>query len=124
MSWKYAARSRVSFFRPCGFRSFRISKSIAPPQLGRCDDHWNPSWEQGPLLRITVLREPGRPGHSRVVMTLPRAFADAMSYLAVHRRLWALYTALSTGRPAPDELVLPVLGPALDDLLAARFTPQ
>ncbi|MFD7431477.1 condensation protein [Streptomyces sp. NPDC059818] len=107
----------------------RIEDSVPGPALGHGADLGEEisvplDWEQGPLLRITVLREPGRPGHSRVAMTLPRAFADAMSYLAVHRRLWALYTALSTGRPAPDELVLPVLGHALDDLLAARFTQQ
>ncbi|WP_269078185.1 hypothetical protein [Streptomyces sp. YIM 121038] len=40
MSWKYAARSRGSFFLPCGFvRSLRISNSIEhPSSLGYCDN--------------------------------------------------------------------------------------
>ncbi|MFB7915538.1 condensation protein [Streptomyces sp. NPDC056061] len=79
------------------------------------------AWDRGPLLRLAVMREPGR---TRVVLTLPRAFVDGMSYLAVHERLWSLYTALATDRPAPAVPVQPVLGPALDDLLAARFAPQ
>ncbi|WP_405987278.1 phthiocerol/phthiodiolone dimycocerosyl transferase family protein [Streptomyces sp. NBC_00872] len=79
------------------------------------------AWDRGPLLRLAVVREPGR---TRVVMTLPRAFVDGMSYLAVHRRLWELYTAVAEGRSLPADPVRPVLGPALDDLLAARFTPQ
>ncbi|WP_326681965.1 phthiocerol/phthiodiolone dimycocerosyl transferase family protein [Streptomyces sp. NBC_01237] len=79
------------------------------------------AWDKGPLLRLTLLHEPHR---TRVVMTLPRAFSDGMSYLAVHQRLWDLYTALSTRRPVATEPVRPVLGPALDDMLASRFTPQ
>lgn len=34
------------------------------------------AWDRGPLLRLAVLRRPGR---SRVVMSLPRAFVDGMS---------------------------------------------
>jgi NRPS condensation-like uncharacterized protein len=79
------------------------------------------TWAQGPLLRITLLREPER---TRVVMTLPRSFADGMSYLALHHRFWTIYTALRTGKPVPANVVQPVLGPALDDLLAARFTTE
>jgi len=79
------------------------------------------TWTPGPLLRITLLREPTR---TRVVMTLPRSFADGMSYLALNRRFWAIYTALLTREPVPVEVVEPVLGPALDDLLAARFSRQ
>lgn len=79
------------------------------------------TWAQGPLFRITLLREPAR---TRVVMTLPRAFVDGMSYLAVHRRFWAIYTALCKNDPVPADVVQPVLGPALDDLLAARFSPE
>ncbi|MCX4966881.1 condensation protein [Streptomyces sp. NBC_00654] len=79
------------------------------------------AWDRGPLLRLTVLREAGC---SRVVMTLPRAFVDGMSYLSLHQRLWDTYTALTMGGPLPGSLVQPVLGPALDDLLAARFTPE
>jgi hypothetical protein len=77
------------------------------------------TWSSGPLLRITLLSEPTG---TRLVMTLPRAFADGMSYLAVHARFWAIYTALRTGQPVPDNVVAPVLAPALDDVLAARFT--
>jgi len=100
----------------------------AGPVLGRgvdFDEEINAtlSWEEGPLLRVTVLREPDRPGRSRVVMTLPRAFADAMSYLALHRRLWSFYTDLAADRPVEADPVRPVLGPALDDVLSARFTP-
>ncbi|MET9535055.1 condensation protein [Streptomyces sp. NPDC006649] len=107
----------------------RIGETATGPFLGHGADFDEEisaplNWEQDPLLRITVLHEPDRPGHRRVVLTLPRAFADAMSYVVVNQRLWTLYTALSTGRPAPDEPVRPVLGPALDDLLAARFTPR
>ncbi|MFE7190352.1 condensation protein [Kitasatospora sp. NPDC057541] len=79
------------------------------------------TWEQGPLLRVTLLREPNRQGRSRLVMTLPRAFADAMSYQALHRRLWSFYADLAAGRHVAAAPVQPVLGPALDDLLAARF---
>jgi hypothetical protein len=79
------------------------------------------TWAQGPLFRITLLREPDR---TRVVMTLPRAFADGMSYLALHRRFWAIYTALRENTPVPLDVVEPVLGPALDDLMDARFSPQ
>jgi phenolphthiocerol/phthiocerol/phthiodiolone dimycocerosyl transferase len=79
------------------------------------------TWERGPLVRLALVREPGR---TRVVMTLPRAFVDGMSYLAVHDRLWAIYTALRKKEPVPDGLVRPALGPALDDLLASRFSPQ
>ncbi|AHH98820.1 hypothetical protein GCM10010174_66710 [Kutzneria viridogrisea] len=79
------------------------------------------TWTPGPLLRITLLREPTR---TRVVMTLPRAFVDGMSYLALHRRFWAIYAALLANEPVPVEVVEPVLGPALDDLLAARFSQQ
>ncbi|MDV9186863.1 condensation protein [Streptomyces sp. SR27] len=82
------------------------------------------TWERGPLLRVTLLREPDRPGRARVVMTLPRAFADAMSYQALHQRLWALYADLSAGRQVSADPVQPVLGPALDDVLAARFSPR
>ncbi|MCX4679363.1 condensation protein [Streptomyces sp. NBC_01433] len=57
-------------------------------------------------------------------MTLPRAFADGMSYPAVHQRLWDLYTALATHRPVSTEPVRPVLGPALDDMPASRFTSE
>jgi hypothetical protein len=39
VSWKYAARSRAGFFLPCGFGLSRISKSIAPLELGCCNDH-------------------------------------------------------------------------------------
>jgi hypothetical protein len=39
MSWKYAARSAVSLFAPCGFRFSRILKFITPLELGCCDDH-------------------------------------------------------------------------------------
>ncbi|HEX3784940.1 MAG TPA: condensation protein [Pseudonocardiaceae bacterium] len=80
-----------------------------------------PTWTPGPLLRITLLREPTR---TRLVMTLPRAFVDGMSYLAVHSRFWASYAALLANEPAPVKIVEPVLGPALDDLLAARFSQQ
>ncbi|MFD5922492.1 hypothetical protein ACFVYP_38090 [Kitasatospora sp. NPDC058201] len=38
MSWKYAALSSATFLGPCGFRSLRISKSIASPELRYCDD--------------------------------------------------------------------------------------
>ncbi|QKW54961.1 condensation protein [Streptomyces buecherae] len=79
------------------------------------------TWSRGPLLRLTLLRESER---TRVVMTLPRAFVDGMSYLALHHRLWALYTALRTNQPVHAEPVQPELGPPLDDLLAARFTAR
>nr|WP_202511442.1 condensation protein [Streptomyces sp. SID3343] len=82
------------------------------------------TWEQGPLLRTTVLRTPGVPDRCRVVTTLPRAFADAMSHQALHRHLWALYGDLAAGRPVPADPVRPVLGPALDDVLAALFPPE
>ncbi|MFJ8763148.1 condensation protein [Streptomyces cyaneofuscatus] len=78
-------------------------------------------WEEDPLLRMTLLREPGR---TRVVLTLPRAFVDGMSYLDLHHRLWDIYSALATGHPLPPLPQLPVLGPSLDELLAARFTPE
>ncbi|WP_329436989.1 virginiamycin B lyase [Streptomyces albidoflavus] len=40
MSRKYSSRSRTRAFRPCGRPRFpRISKSIAPLQLGCCNDH-------------------------------------------------------------------------------------
>ncbi|MGC5397668.1 phthiocerol/phthiodiolone dimycocerosyl transferase family protein [Streptomyces sp. DT20] len=77
------------------------------------------AWDQGPLLRATVVREPGR---TRVVLSLPRAFSDGMSYLSLHQRLWDTYTSLATGRPVSAGLIQPVLGPSLDDLLAPRFT--
>src|ERR1700722_9730121 len=104
----------------------RIDTAAAGPFLSRGTDFDDErsaplSWDQGPLLRFAVL--PGQ-GRSRVAMTLPRAFADAMSYLAVHERLWAIYTALSTGRPVPDRLVEPGLGPAPDDVLGALFTAE
>ncbi|WP_328315596.1 phthiocerol/phthiodiolone dimycocerosyl transferase family protein [Streptomyces sp. NBC_00388] len=107
----------------------RIEEGAIAPAVGRGEDFGEEvaaplHWDQGPLLRLTVLHDPDRPGHSRVVLTLPRAFADAMSYLALHQRLWTLYTALAAGAPVPDETVRPVLGPALDDLLAARFTAR
>ena len=79
------------------------------------------TWTQGPLLRITLVRTPIG---TSLVMTLPRSFADAMSYLAIHRRFWTAYTALSRGESIPVEVVQPVLGPALDDLLTARFSPE
>lgn len=77
------------------------------------------AWDRGPLLRATVVRGQDR---TRVVMSLPRAFADGMSYLSLHQRLWDTYTSLATGRPVSAGLIQPVLGPALDDLLASRFT--
>jgi hypothetical protein len=64
------------------------------------------TWAQGPLFRITLLRESAR---TRVVMTLPRAFVDGMSYLAVHRRFWAIYAALCKNDPVPADVVQPVL---------------
>lgn len=81
-------------------------------------------WSQGPLLRAAVVRTPER---TRVVMTLPRAFVDGMSYLSLYRRLWDTYTSLATGRPVSGDAlsgdpIQPVLGPALDDLLVSRFT--
>ncbi|MEU1218119.1 phthiocerol/phthiodiolone dimycocerosyl transferase family protein [Streptomyces microflavus] len=110
-----------------GRHRVRTDPSAPGPVLGRGTDpsreiNASLAWERGPLLRVTVLREPHRPGRSRVVMTLPRAFADAMSYQALHGRLWALYADLSAGRPVWADPVRPVLGPALDDLLAARFS--
>ncbi|WP_436737532.1 phthiocerol/phthiodiolone dimycocerosyl transferase family protein [Streptomyces sp. BBFR102] len=78
------------------------------------------AWDRGPLLRTTVVRGRER---TRVVMTLPRAFVDGMSYLSLHHRLWETYAALATGRPFLTGLIQPALGPSLDDLLAARFTP-
>lgn len=77
------------------------------------------TWTTGPLLRTTLVREPERVS---LVMTLPRAFVDGMSYLALHSRFWTIYTALRTGRPIPGPPDVPALAPALDDLLAARFT--
>ncbi|MFF9526943.1 condensation protein [Streptomyces achromogenes] len=77
-------------------------------------------WGQGPLLRAALVRERER---TRVVLSLPRAFVDGMSYLSLHHRLWDTYTSLATGRPVSPALIEPVLGPALDDLLAAFFTP-
>lgn len=77
------------------------------------------AWDQGPLLRATVVRGQDR---TRVVMSLPRAFVDGMSYLSLHQRLWDTYTSLATGRPVSAGLIQPVLGPALDDLLASHFT--
>ncbi|MEK8141947.1 hypothetical protein NKH18_02625 [Streptomyces sp. M10(2022)] len=62
------------------------------------------------------------PERTRVVMSLPRAFVDGMSYLSLHQCLWDTYTSLATGRPVLAGLIRPVLGPALDDLLASRFT--
>lgn len=38
MSWKYAARSRISLPAP-GVLFLRISNSIAPLEPGCCDDH-------------------------------------------------------------------------------------
>ncbi|WP_199783866.1 condensation protein [Streptomyces sp. ATexAB-D23] len=104
----------------------RIDTTASGAGLGRASDFDEevstpPAWDREPLLRLTML--PRRGGH-RLVMTLPRAFADAMSYLAVHRSLWAAYTGLSsTGRPLPAERVEPALPPALDDVLGALFTP-
>ncbi|MFJ3197138.1 condensation protein [Streptomyces griseoviridis] len=102
----------------------QVEEPAAGPALGHSSDFDDEisaplDWEKGPLLRVSVVRD----GRTRVVMTLPRAFADAMSYQALHQRLWTLYTALATGRPLPAGPVRPVLGPALDDILAARFTP-
>ncbi|GAA4019118.1 hypothetical protein GCM10022384_70730 [Streptomyces marokkonensis] len=77
------------------------------------------AWDQGPLLRATVVRGRER---TRVVMSLPRAFVDGMSYLSLHHRLWETYTSLATGRPVSAGVIQPVLGPALDDLLASQFT--
>ncbi|MFJ2558888.1 MULTISPECIES: condensation protein [unclassified Streptomyces] len=104
----------------------RVEDAAAAPVLSHGTDFDTEintplTWEQGPLLRLAVVREAGR---TRVVMTLPRAFADGMSYISLHQRLWAIYTALATGGPVPAEVVRPVLGPALDDLLAARTTPE
>ncbi|WDG32557.1 condensation protein [Streptomyces sp. CA-278952] len=102
----------------------RIDATTTGPELTR-GTHFDEeistplAWDRTSLLRLRVL--PGR-GGSRVVMTLPRAFVDATCYLAVHARLWALYSALATGRPVPVERVEPVLAPALDDVLSARFT--
>jgi phenolphthiocerol/phthiocerol/phthiodiolone dimycocerosyl transferase len=98
----------------------------APILLGRGNDleeeiNAASTWTQGPLLRITLVRTPTR---TSLVMTLPRSFADAMSYLAVHHRFWTAYTALSAGESIPVDVVHPVLGPALDDLLTARFSPE
>ncbi|MFE3741459.1 condensation protein [Streptomyces sp. NPDC059134] len=103
----------------------RVEESAAAPVLRRgtgFDEEINAphTWEEGPLLRLALLREAGR---TRVVMTLPRAFADGMSFLALHRRLWSFYTASATGRPVASGAVEPVLGPALDELLAAGTTP-
>ncbi|MER5556857.1 condensation protein [Streptomyces sp. NPDC002793] len=102
----------------------RIDSTASGPGLSRGSDFDEvvstpPAWDSEPLLRLTVV--PGREG-SRLVMTLPRAFVDATSYLAVHERLWALYTTLSAGRPAPVGPVEPVLAPALDGVLGALFT--
>jgi phenolphthiocerol/phthiocerol/phthiodiolone dimycocerosyl transferase len=79
------------------------------------------SWTDGPLLRITLLREQPR---ARVVMTLPRTFVDGMSYLAVHRRLWEIYAALRQDEPVPADVVQPVLGLSLDELLADLFSAE
>lgn len=101
-----------------------ITDTDTGPGLGHgadFDDEINTPlvWSRGPLLRATVVRTEGR---TRVVMSLPRAFVDGMSYLSLHRRLWDTYTSLATGMPVSDDPVKPVLGPALDDLLVARFT--
>ncbi|ACU37760.1 condensation protein [Actinosynnema pretiosum subsp. pretiosum] len=77
------------------------------------------TWTRGPLLRATLLREATG---ARLVMTLPRAFSDGMSYLALHKCFWAAYTALRTGVPATAEPVHPVLGPSIDDRVAELFT--
>ncbi|WP_344494636.1 phthiocerol/phthiodiolone dimycocerosyl transferase family protein [Streptomyces enissocaesilis] len=102
----------------------RIDATAPKPELNRGTDFDGEvsaplAWDRTPLLRLTLLPASGG---SRVVMTLPRAFVDATCYLAVHERLWALYAALATGRPLPVERVEPVLAPALDEVLSARFT--
>lgn len=111
---------------PGGQPLVRIEDSAPGPVLGHgadFDEEINTplAWDQGPLLRAAVVRGPER---TRVVMSLPRAFVDGMSYLSLHQRLWDIYTSLATGRPVCAGLVQPVLGPALDDLLAPRFTPR
>ncbi|WP_052852647.1 phthiocerol/phthiodiolone dimycocerosyl transferase family protein [Streptomyces avicenniae] len=116
---------RITGAAPHGRPTVRIEEGTATPVLHRGVDFHEEinaplDWDAGPLLRLAVLHEAG---HSRIVMTLPRAFADGMSHLALHRRLWTLYSALATGGPVPSDVVRPVLGPALDDMLAARTTP-
>ncbi|MER7056516.1 condensation protein [Streptomyces sp. NPDC000351] len=101
-----------------------IADAAPGPVLGQStdfDEEINTplAWDQGPLLRATVVRGPER---TRVVMSLPRAFVDGMSYLSLHHRLWDTYTSLATGRPVSAGVIQPVLGPALDDLLASQFT--
>lgn len=78
------------------------------------------SWETGPLFRIALARE----GTANfVVMTMPRACVDGMSYLALLREFWSTYTEARAGRRTPAVPVQPILPPPADDLVLGKYSP-
>lgn len=118
-----AARFTTSDGQPAVTIDEDRSTTVALEHGTGLDEEFNAplTWPEGPLLRIALVEGAGR---SQVVMTLPRSFADGMSYLALHQRFWAIYTALRAGGQIPADVVEPVLGPSLDELLAAQFTAR
>jgi NRPS condensation-like uncharacterized protein len=96
----------------------------APLRLSRAGDvareiDQEAGWFDGPLARLALVRGEGQ---DVVVMTLPRAVVDGMSNLAVHRRLWSLYTDLCEDRQVDATPVRPVLAAAIDDEVGRRYS--
>ncbi|UGQ12644.1 condensation domain-containing protein [Yinghuangia sp. ASG 101] len=88
-------------------------------------------WDTGPLFRIALVREGGAAGANTatgrnaanyVVMTMPRACVDGMSYLALLREFWSTYTEACAGRKSPAVPVQPILPPPLDDIILDKYS--
>ncbi|WP_416970234.1 phthiocerol/phthiodiolone dimycocerosyl transferase family protein [Streptomyces sp. 4F14] len=78
-------------------------------------------WLNGPLLRVAV-SDPGP--RTTIALGMPRALVDGSAYIALHKRLWSLYTALSQREDiaAPHVIAGGLASPSLDDRVREAFT--
>lgn len=94
----------------------RIDDGAPPLEIHRSEDfeaelNFAPNWLAGPLLRVALIEGRTR---TTVALNLPRAVADGMSFIALHERLWRIYTELLAGNVVKTYPIAPVLPPSLE----------